>query len=123
MSALRKIPSSGAAWSWGEFHNGGLQPLYTLSDTKDWQRWALYAVDLGVAEKVPPIRDGETTLTPLEGLSRNLISATEPAAKGPRTPRGGRRLALRPPTSQSAHLTNRRRISVTSRALTPPPRR
>ena len=76
MSALRKIPSSGAAWSWGEFHNGGLQPLYTLSDRKDWHRWALYAVDLGVAEKVSPTRDGET-LTPLEGLSRNLISATE----------------------------------------------
>ena len=76
LSALSQIPSSAAAWSWGEFHNGGLQPLYDLSDKKDWAQWAVYAVDLGLAEQLAPTRDGET-LTPLDGLSRNLIGAIE----------------------------------------------
>jgi hypothetical protein len=75
-SALRQIPSSNTAWSWGEFHNGGLQPLYDISREKDWAQWAAYAVDLGLAEQAPPMRDGET-LTPLDGLSRNLIGAIE----------------------------------------------
>jgi hypothetical protein len=75
-SALRQIPSSEIAWSWGEFHNGGLQPLYDLTAKKDWVQWAVYAVELGLAEQPPARREGET-LTPLDGLSRNLIAGIE----------------------------------------------
>jgi hypothetical protein len=75
LKALRQIPSRGA-WSWGEFHNGGLQPLYDISRTKDWPRLAVCAADLGLAEHHPRTRDGEV-LSPLDGLSRNLTKATE----------------------------------------------
>jgi hypothetical protein len=83
LSAVSQIPSSRAAWSWGEFHNGGLQPLYDLSDKKDWSQWAVYAVDLGLGEQLTPTRDGEN-LTPLDGLSRNLIGAIERLLHGVR---------------------------------------
>jgi hypothetical protein len=76
LQALRQIPSSGAAWSWGEFHNGGLQPLYDISGAKDWPRLAVCAADLGLAEHHAKLREGEV-LTPLDGLSRNLTQATE----------------------------------------------
>ena len=75
LKALRQIPSTGA-WSWGEFHNGGLQPLYDISRTKDWPRLAVCAADLGLAEQQPRTTDGEV-LSPLDGLSRNLTKATE----------------------------------------------
>jgi hypothetical protein len=76
LTALRQIPSSGAAWSWGEFHNDGMQPLYDMSRTKDSLREAVCATDLGLGEQRPQLRPGET-LTPLEGLARNLTQATE----------------------------------------------
>jgi hypothetical protein len=75
LKALRQIPSAGA-WSWGEFHNGGIQPLYDMSRTKDWSRLAVCAADLGLAEQQPRKRNGEV-LSPLYGLSRNLTKATE----------------------------------------------
>jgi hypothetical protein len=74
--ALGEIPSSGAAWSWGEFHNGGLQPIYDMTREKDWPRLAVCAADLGLDGQPPTTKDGET-LTPRDGLSRNLIEATE----------------------------------------------
>ncbi|HKP20080.1 MAG TPA: hypothetical protein VJT68_01080 [Thermoleophilaceae bacterium] len=76
LQALRQIPASGAAWSWGEFYNGGVQPLYDMSRTKDRPRLAVCAADLGLAERQPRVRNGET-LTPLDGLARNLMQATE----------------------------------------------
>ena len=75
-SALRQIPASNAAWSWGEFHNGGLQPLYDLSRKEDWPREALSAVDLGLGERPAPVQPGEI-LTPRLVLARNLTQATE----------------------------------------------
>jgi hypothetical protein len=75
-SALRQIPSSNVAWSWGEFHNGGLQPLYDISRENDWPRQALCAVDLGLGEQPAPTQPGET-LTPRLALARNLTKATE----------------------------------------------
>lgn len=74
--ALREIPSGGAAWSWGEFHNGGLQPLYDIGREKDWPRLAVCATDLGLAERHPTVKNGES-LTPLDGLARNLGDAIE----------------------------------------------
>ena len=76
VNALRKIPSSGAGWSWGEFYNGGIQPLYDISRGNDWLREAICAVDLGLGEYQPRTRPGET-LTPQLALDRNLIDATE----------------------------------------------
>jgi hypothetical protein len=76
LQALRQIPARGAAWSWGEFHNGGLQPLYDISSATDWPRLAVCAADLGLAEHEAKSREGEV-LTPLDGLSRNLTQATE----------------------------------------------
>ena len=75
LKALRQIPSAGA-WSWGEFQDGGLQPLYDITRTKDWPRLAVCAADLGLAEQPPRTKDGEV-LSPLDGLSRNLTKATE----------------------------------------------
>ena len=76
LQALRQIPSSGAAWSWGEFHNGGLQPLYDMNPEEDWPREALCAVDLGLGEYPAKMRPGEI-LTPRLALARNLTKATE----------------------------------------------
>lgn len=76
LDALGEIPSSGAAWSWGEFHNGGLQPLYDMSREKDWPRLALCAVDLGLGEQ-PQMTRNDEALTPRGQLSRNLTKATE----------------------------------------------
>lgn len=75
-SALRQIPTSNVAWSWGEFHNGGLQPLYDMSRERDWAREALCAVDLGLGERPARTRPGET-LAPRLALARNLTEATE----------------------------------------------
>jgi hypothetical protein len=75
-SSLRQIPSSNVAWSWGEFHNGGLQPLYDISRERDWTREALCAVDLGLGEQPAPTHPGET-LTPRLALARNLTKAIE----------------------------------------------
>ncbi len=74
--ALRYIPSSNVAWSWGEFHNGGLQPLYDMSRENDWPREAVCAVDLGLGEHPAPTRSGEI-LTPRLALARNLTQGTE----------------------------------------------
>jgi hypothetical protein len=76
LKALRQIPSSGAAWSWGEFHNGGIQPLFDISREQDWQRLAVCAVDLGLDGQPARTRPGEV-LTPRAALSRNLTRATE----------------------------------------------
>lgn len=76
LSALRQIPSSGAAWSWGEFYNGGIQPLYDMSREEEWPHEALCAVDLGLGEYPAPARTGEV-LTPRLALARNLTKATE----------------------------------------------
>jgi hypothetical protein len=76
LQALRQIPSNGAAWSWGEFHNAGLQPLYDISSATDWPRLAVCAAGLGLAEHEAKSREGEV-LTPLDGLSRDLTQATE----------------------------------------------
>jgi hypothetical protein len=74
--ALRQIPTTGGAWSWGEFHNGGIQPLFDISRDKEWYRLAVCAIDLGVADRQPVLRSGEI-LNPLEGLARNLGDAVE----------------------------------------------
>ena len=76
LSALREIPSSDVAWSWGEFFNAGLQPLYDMSRKEEWPREALCAVDLGLGEYPAPARSGEV-LTPRLALARNLTKATE----------------------------------------------
>ena len=76
LKALREIPSSGAAWSWGEFHDGGLQPLYDISREKDWYSLAVATIDLGLADARPTIREGEI-LSPIGSLARNLTEATE----------------------------------------------
>jgi hypothetical protein len=70
-----QIPSRGA-WSWGEFHNGGLQPLYDMSREEDWPLEALCAVDLGLGEHPVRMQPGEI-LTPRLALARNLTTATE----------------------------------------------
>jgi hypothetical protein len=75
LHALRKIPASGAAWSWGEFHNGGLTPLYAVTED-DWRRLILSAVDLGLDKRVPATTPGATP-TPREALAGNLLAATE----------------------------------------------
>lgn len=75
-SALRQIPASNAAWSWGEFHNGGLRPLYDMSRKEEWPLEALSAVDLGLGERPAPTQPGEI-LTPRLALARNLTKATE----------------------------------------------
>lgn len=72
MLALSYIPFSNVAWSWGEFYNGGIQPMYDIGREKDWPRLALCAADLGLAERHPRLRKADETLTPLEALSRNL---------------------------------------------------
>lgn len=74
--ALSEIPHSEAPWSWGEFHNGGLQPLYDISRAEDWPRGALWAVDLGLGDQPAATHPGET-LTPRGALARNLTQATE----------------------------------------------
>jgi hypothetical protein len=76
IGAVRQIPRSGAAWSWGEFHNGGLQPLSATSGREEWLRRAICAIDLGVDEQPPRTRPGEV-LTPRKALARNLVAATE----------------------------------------------
>jgi hypothetical protein len=76
ISALRQIPSSNAAWSWGEFHNGGLQPLYDMSPEDEWPREALVAVDLGLGEHPASTQPGEV-LSPRLALARQLTKATE----------------------------------------------
>jgi hypothetical protein len=50
LKALRQIPSSRVTWSWGEFHNGGIQPLYDASRPGERWRWAVYAADLGLTD-------------------------------------------------------------------------
>lgn len=70
--ALRHIPSSNAPWSWGEFYNGGVGPLFDMSREKDWPRLALCAADLGLAEQHPRLRNPDENLTPLNALDRNL---------------------------------------------------
>lgn len=76
LTALSYIPSRGTAWSWGEFHNGGIQPLFDIDRAKDWQRLAICAVDLGLDARPPRTRPGEE-LSPREALARNLGDATE----------------------------------------------
>lgn len=76
LHAVRKIPSSGAAWSWGEFHNGGLTPLSGIAEDDDWRRLMRCAIDLGLDEKVPATRSGSIP-TPREALVGNLVAATE----------------------------------------------
>ena len=71
VKALRQIPSSGAAWSWGEFHNGGTQPLYDMS--RHPERWAVYAADLGLAEGAPVAM---ADCSP-DGLARAVSQAIE----------------------------------------------
>lgn len=88
--ALRQIPVSEVAWSWGEFYNGGIQPLYDISHANDWQRLATCAIDLGLDEQAPKMRPGEDTLSPRSALARNLSDATDRLLKGVRE--GWRRL-------------------------------
>ena len=76
LNALRQIPSTVGAWSWGEFHDGGLQPLYDMTREEDWPREAVCSVDLGLGEYPAPMRPGES-LTPRLALARNLTAATE----------------------------------------------
>ena len=64
--ALSQIPPVPAAWSWGEFHNAGLQPLYDMTAEDDWARWGACAADLGL--------EGDASHAE---LSRTLIAATE----------------------------------------------
>jgi hypothetical protein len=77
LKALRQIPTTGAAWSWGEFHNGGTQPLYDISHHKDWHRMAVCAVDLGLDAQAPRPRQGRVLSSPRAALSANLTDAIE----------------------------------------------
>jgi hypothetical protein len=76
LNALSQIPPVPAAWSWGEFHNAGLQPLYDMTREKDWPRWAACAVDLGLGDE-PAVTESGEVLSPRAALSRNLTAATE----------------------------------------------
>jgi hypothetical protein len=76
MKAVSYIPATGAAWSWGEFTNGGIQPLFDIDRAHDRLRLATCAVDLGLDTRPPRTRPGET-LSPREALSRNLTEAIE----------------------------------------------
>jgi hypothetical protein len=76
LGALREIPRVPAAWSWGEFHNAGLQPLYDMTKRKDWPGWAAVASDLGLDEE-PAVTETGEVLTPRAALSRSLIAASE----------------------------------------------
>jgi hypothetical protein len=76
IGALSAIPAADVAWSWGEFHNRGLQPLYDMNDAHDWPNLAACAVDLGLGEHPVAGRDGKV-LSPLAQLSAALVESTE----------------------------------------------
>ena len=73
-NALEEISNT---WSWGEFHNGGIQPLYDISREKDWHRLAVCAVDLGLDAQPARVMTRDEVLSPRDALARNLGDATD----------------------------------------------
>jgi hypothetical protein len=74
---VSEIPSLSAAWSWGEFYNGAIQPLYDLDEAQDWERLAVCAIDLGLDDRLPKLYQHDEVLTPRAGLARNLGTAVD----------------------------------------------
>jgi hypothetical protein len=72
--ALKQISNT---WSWGEFHNGGTQPLYDIGREKDWHRLAVCAVDLGLDAQPARVMTPDEVLSPRDALARNLGDATD----------------------------------------------
>src|SRR5688572_27749243 len=72
--AATQIPPVPAAWSWAEWHNAGLQPLYDITREQDWVRMAICAIDLGLGDRTPRMREG-SVLSPRGGLMQNLCDA------------------------------------------------
>lgn len=81
LTALSYIPRTSAAWSWGEFYNGGIQPLYDISREEDWARLGLCALDLGLGDEPVRVGDGEL-VSPRVALAKRLMEATEKLLRG-----------------------------------------
>lgn len=74
--AISQIPTGDVAWSWGEFHNAGIEAVFELDRDTNSQRLAVCAADLALDDQPPLTRSGQTGI-PREALSRSLMAATE----------------------------------------------